>query len=639
MSDGEDELTQTLQPVMATNEPAQVGQVPAASPVVQAGQVHAGRYRLEQQLAQRGGTLTWRAFDQKLSRSVLVHVLAHDDPRTSRVLESARKAAFATDSRFLRVLDAVVGEQTADPSLVVCEFAPGESLERLLRQGPLSALEAAWVARELADAMQSMHAEGLFHQRINPDTVIITATGNVKIVGLLIEAAMYPQPGDETLAWSELEQGDVTAIGQVLYASLVARWPVAGDVGEDGHPVRTWGLLPAPTDEHGWLTPRQVRAGVSPALDEICDQVLSAQPRRQQMPLRTANQLAKALTQVLGSADAAADLERRMRYPVAPQAEEDTGPLAETAVGMAAVGHNDGATVLSPAVGAVAAAPVAAWSSAGPLSRDENRTPSSPSTPSTPAPSTPAPNDKDTNDKDTNDKSSNDQGSGGRSASGKVSEGKVPEGRAAVAVTQRMHSHRPQQWRWRWVLVALVVLAILGGLLRLVLGGSDGDGRAAGKQPEAVEIVAVEDFDPTADGGNGEENPGQLARAHDGDPATAWQTLVYLNSAQMGRLKPGVGLVLDLGERRDVSGVKVTLQGQPTGVELRVPADPSVSTAPMAGIDGWSRVAANPKAGTSVELRPEQAVQSRFVMVYLTSLPSVGNNRYRGAVAEVEVLS
>lgn len=639
MSDGEDELTQTLQPAMATSEPVQAGQEPAVAPLVQAGQVHAGRYRLEQQLAQRGGTLTWRAFDQKLSRSVLVHVLAHDDPRTPQVLESARKAAFATDSRFLRVLDAVVGEQSTDPSLVVCEFAPGESLEHLLRQGPLSALEGAWVARELADAMQSMHAEGLFHQRINPDTVIITATGNVKIVGFLIEAAMYPQPGDESLAWSELEQGDVTAIGQVLYASLVGRWPTVDSeaVDVDGQPKRTWGLLPAPTDEHGWLTPRQVRAGVSPALDEICDQVLSPQPRRQQMPLRTASQLAKALSQVLGSADAAADLERRMRYPVVPQAEEDTGPLGQTTAGMAAVGHDDDATVLSPAVtpestrpggstpgtsgrgSATSGAPVAAWAGAGSASQDDARTtlqpavrparptqrvassartPSSPSTPSTPAPA------------------------------GKES-----------SATQRMHTHRPPRRRWLWVLVALVLLSILAGLVRMGLRGSGGDGAGSGEQSGAVEIVAAEDFDPTADGGNGEENPGQLAKAHDGDPATAWQTLVYLNSAQMGRLKPGVGLVLDLGERRDVSGVKVTLQGQPTGVELRVPADPSISTAPMAGIDRWSRVASNPKAGTSVELRPEQAVQSRFVMVYLTSLPSVGKNRYQGAVAEVEVLS
>ena len=44
----------------------------ASTPQVQAGEVFADRYRLEQQLAQRGGTLTWRAFDQKLSRSVLV---------------------------------------------------------------------------------------------------------------------------------------------------------------------------------------------------------------------------------------------------------------------------------------------------------------------------------------------------------------------------------------------------------------------------------------------------------------------------------------------------------------------------------------------------------------------------------------
>ena len=50
-------------------------------------------------------TVTWRAFDQVLSRSVLVHLLAADGPDTDELLALARKASVATDSRFVRVLD------------------------------------------------------------------------------------------------------------------------------------------------------------------------------------------------------------------------------------------------------------------------------------------------------------------------------------------------------------------------------------------------------------------------------------------------------------------------------------------------------------------------------------------------------
>ena len=170
-----------------------------------AGTVLASRYRLEELISESGPTVTWRAFDQVLSRSVLVHLLApagsggdpkSDQPGESELLAAARQASVATDSRFVRVLDAV---QSTDPDLgsyIVCEYTTGQSLEMILSHAPLSGLEAAWVVREVADALAGVHSLGLYHQRINPDTVIITPTGNVKIVGLLIEAALRPADRD-----------------------------------------------------------------------------------------------------------------------------------------------------------------------------------------------------------------------------------------------------------------------------------------------------------------------------------------------------------------------------------------------------------------------------------------------------------
>ena len=198
-----------------------------------AGTVLASRYRLEELIAESGPTVTWRAFDQVLSRSVLVHLLAPagsagirtGQPGESELLAAARQASVATDSRFVRVLDAV---QSTDPELgsyIVCEYTTGQSLEMILSHAPLSGLEAAWVVREVADALAGVHSLGLYHQRINPDTVIITPTGNVKIVGLLIEAAL--RPADETLVHGAdtPELVDVTDLGRLLYACLVSRWP------------------------------------------------------------------------------------------------------------------------------------------------------------------------------------------------------------------------------------------------------------------------------------------------------------------------------------------------------------------------------------------------------------------------------
>ena len=161
----------------------------------------------------------------------------------------------------------------------------------ILNHGPLSGLEAAWITREVADALAGVHSLGLYHRRLSPETVIITPSGNIKIVGLLIEAALRPRSTDEVTAVKSPEQVDVTDLGRLLYAALVCRWP--------GGPA--FGLPNAPMVGRRWMTPRQVRAGVSPALDNVCDQVLGDPPRHHVAAIATAGGLVTALTKILGT--------------------------------------------------------------------------------------------------------------------------------------------------------------------------------------------------------------------------------------------------------------------------------------------------------------------------------------------------
>ena len=290
----------------APTEHGPAGATATKAATLPAGTVLASRYRLAELLAVSGPAITWRAFDQVLSRSVLVHLLPPGDEAEADLMNAARRASVATDSRFLRVLDAV---QSTDPELgsyIVCEYATGQSLEVILSQGPLSGLEAGWVIREVADALSGVHSLGLHHRRISPETVIITPTGNVKIVGLLIEAALRPTRHPLVHGAGTPELVDVLDLGRLLYATLVCRWP-----GGPGY-----GLPDAPTVGRRWMTPRQVRAGVSPALDNVCDQVLGEPPRHRAPQITTANDLVNALTKVLGSADASGDLERRLRQPI-----------------------------------------------------------------------------------------------------------------------------------------------------------------------------------------------------------------------------------------------------------------------------------------------------------------------------------
>lgn len=630
-----------------------------------AGDQLGGRFRLEQELGHPLGTMTWRAFDLKLHRPVLMHIMSPSGVHTDEVLAAARRASVATDSRFLRVLDAVAAGPDDPGSFVVCEFAPGRSISELLQSGPLSALEAAWIIRELADAMAPLHSQGLFHERLNPDNVIVTATGNVKIVGLLIQAALHPRSGDQALTWSDREARDVSDMGRLLYACLVSRWPA----GTARHPRPSntrdgrirWGLVPAPADDHGWLPPRQVRAGVSPALDILCDQILSEIPRHNEVPIRTANEVAQALTRVLGSADAAADLERRLRYP----AEEPT--RTRTVIpSSSARSHviGDAETLRQSAVGPDGLPLLIGAREDDPITPEEGGTTTSQTgldedgywTPEAAAGEwahVPSPG----------------SGNGGRK--GKAVPGTGGNGPATPSwrrdrsaerrqaprpaptpvghlqpeevdrIAHNLARPRPAPRRWQaWAVVGvamvLIVCLVLVGLRRGSGSGADDPASETSSQAAIVTIDKVDDFDPAKDGGNDEENPNQVARAWDGNPKTAWTTLVYRGSPKLGMLKPGVGLVVDLGEATRVSSVTVTLVHGATDVGLYVPKT-SGHQPPMSTIADWRRVAGVSGAKGATTLKPASPISTRFLLVYLTRLPEVSEGRYQGGIAEIRV--
>lgn len=283
------------------------------SSLLEAGDLLSTRFRLEEILAVRQGVETWRAHDMVLSRDVVAHVIPADSPHIESLLLSARRGATATDSRFLRVLDAVQLEHEPRGlgGYVVCEFSNGCSLTDLLRFGTFGTVEAAWVVRELADALTSLHAQGLFHEQLNPDNVVISSLGAVKLVGFGVEAGINSV---QTPRWNDREVNDVRGLASILYAMLVRRWPGAA----------AWGLPAAPVVSGETAPAHSLAVGVNPELDRICSAALTARGAITEPRITTAAQLAERLDEVLGGSEASGNLEARVQLamqnpdPVSP---------------------------------------------------------------------------------------------------------------------------------------------------------------------------------------------------------------------------------------------------------------------------------------------------------------------------------
>ncbi|WP_228473941.1 protein kinase family protein, partial [Streptomyces calidiresistens] len=500
------------------------------------------RYRLEECITRLEGFSSWRAVDEKLRRAVGVHVLPARHPRAKAVLAAARSAALMSDPRFVQVLDADEHDGLVQ---VIHEWLPDAvPVAAILQAGPMDAHEARALIGEVAEAMSAAHEAGLAHLRLTPATVLRTSTGQVRIRGLAVDAAL------RGIASAHPTRTDTESIGALLYAALTARWPY-----HEG----AYGLLGVAGLGRGsrdpLATPEQVRAGVHRGLSDLAMRALvndGATAVSEQRPCTTPQDVVAALAAM----------------PAIPVPEPEDVLLPDFSV----PGR--------PARGAALAGdhPVAAHDMVPPA---------------------------------------------------------LP-GRTGKIL--------------KWGVTALVIAAlglgswqIADALLegdppgesaapqRPAPGTTDEEGVPAEEEPEPgpVEIARVVDFDPFGSGGS--QNPSAAPLAVDGDPETFWHTRNYFGPG-FGNLKPGLGLVLDLGESRSVGSVEVAALGD-HDIELRVaPAD--AETMPGSH-EAYRRVASG--SGSSLSLTPEEPVKTRYVLIWLTELPLGNDGNYRGRITNISV--
>ncbi|HEY9327671.1 MAG TPA: protein kinase family protein [Streptomyces sp.] len=250
------------------------------TPDLHSGHKLAGRYRLEECVTRLDGFSSWRAVDEKLRRAVGVHLLPADHPRARSVLAAARSSALLGDPRFVQVLDAV---EENDLVYVVHEWLPDATeLTALLGAGPMDAHDAYQLVSQLSQAMAAAHREGLAHLRLTPGAVLRSSSGQYRIRGLAVNAALRGITSDGP------QRADTEAIGALLYAALTRRWPYESDA---------YGLTGLPKGV-GLIAPDQVRAGVHRGLSEIAMRALAndgATASRQEQPCTTPDELAKAV--------------------------------------------------------------------------------------------------------------------------------------------------------------------------------------------------------------------------------------------------------------------------------------------------------------------------------------------------------
>ncbi|WP_437517102.1 protein kinase domain-containing protein [Sorangium sp. So ce1099] len=246
-----------------------------------------GRYHVQRLLGEGAMGRVLLAHDPVLDRDVALKHLRDDlriprDVREQlivRMRHEARAAARVTHPNLVTLHD--VGEDPDFGLYLVFEYVEGPTLKQHLLERPLSAAQAARLARELGEALTIAHRAGIVHRDIKPENIILSAKGG-KIAdfgiaripdstlthqGGLMGTPAYSAP--ETFRAGKFSpESDQFSLAAVMYEAISGKRAFPGD---DAVSVASKIASDEPP-------PVARELGVPPSLDQVLARGLSKRP-------------------------------------------------------------------------------------------------------------------------------------------------------------------------------------------------------------------------------------------------------------------------------------------------------------------------------------------------------------------------
>jgi len=206
-------------------------------------------YNLLERIGEGGIGELFRARDTKVGRTVALKVVSPgitgNPERLQRLLEDAHAAALLSHPNIATLWD--VGEADGQTYLAY-EFAAGRSLLEESGGEAMNPRRAIDLAVQIADGVSDAHSHGIIHGDLRPDTIIVTAKGNAKILDFGLAqwtkggrvragAAGNPAESAAVLGYLSPEQAigsavdprtDVFSIGALTYEMITGRNPFVG---------------------------------------------------------------------------------------------------------------------------------------------------------------------------------------------------------------------------------------------------------------------------------------------------------------------------------------------------------------------------------------------------------------------------
>ena len=160
-----------------------------------------GPYEVLAAIGAGGMGEVYKARDTKLDRDVALKILpdafVNDPERLARFQREAKVLASVNHPN----IAAIYGlEEAGDSPALVLEYVEGPTLQDRISQGPIPLDEALPIARQIAEALEAAHEQGVIHRDLKPANVKVKDDGTVKVLDFGLAKALEPDLSDADAA-------------------------------------------------------------------------------------------------------------------------------------------------------------------------------------------------------------------------------------------------------------------------------------------------------------------------------------------------------------------------------------------------------------------------------------------------------
>jgi Tol biopolymer transport system component len=184
-----------------------------------------GPYVLQSLIGVGGMGEVYRSTDAALHRDVAIkilpQILARDPDRLTRFSREAQTLAALSHPNIAHIYGLVEApvEGGAQVHALVMEWVDGEDLAQRLARGPIPVDDALAIAKQIAEALESAHEQGIIHRDIKPANIKVKAGGTVKVLDFGLAKAADPAhavSGAGPIASPTMTSPALTAMGVIL---------------------------------------------------------------------------------------------------------------------------------------------------------------------------------------------------------------------------------------------------------------------------------------------------------------------------------------------------------------------------------------------------------------------------------------